>query len=248
MRKVIISNSNYSHLWDIINDYEHNNIYLCVDDLKGYQFKHDTFIYDSGLNYVRRLIQIMNSIDDEYIVLFSDVDVIINIDESVLETYKNIMIENNLDRISFGVFNKNKETLENNGLYITSINNIVDNHFFTPYDYTPSIYKKSSLLKLCENFLEETYPTFETNENVQTFVNKNFKFYGLQKSEKIKLVYHRGFVYSSDLNFLHITVKGKLLKFDYYYDLKDELLNIIKKYNLNLETSEENRFISKNEI
>ena len=68
------------------------------------------------------------------------------------------------------------------------------------------------------------------------------------KSEKINLVYHRGFVFSSDLNFLHITVKGKLLNLDYYYDLKDDLLKIIDKYKLNLQTSEENRFISKNEI
>ena len=190
----------------------------------------------------------VGSIDDEYIMLFSDVDIILNIDEKIVDTYKDIMVENNLDRISFGVFNKNKDLLEKNGLQITSINNITDNHFFTPYDYAPSLYKRNSLLKLCQNFPEETYPSFETNDNVQNFVNENFKFYGLQKSENINLLYHRGFVYSSDLNFLHITVKGKLLNLEYYYDLKDILLEIVNKYKLNLQTSEENRFISKNEI
>jgi hypothetical protein len=181
-------------------------------------------------------------------MLFSDVDVILNINNDVLNVYKEMMIENSLDRISFGVFNKNKDILQKKGVSITSINNIIDNHFFTPYDYTPSIYKRTSLLKLCESFPDETYASFETNDNVQKFVNDNFKFYGLQKSEKINLVYHRGFVFSSDLNFLHITVKGKLLNLDYYYDLKDDLLRIIDKYKLNLQTSEENRFISKNEI
>jgi hypothetical protein len=108
MKKIIISNSNYSHLWDIINDYESKNILLCTDNLNGYIFKHDTFIYDGTLNYVRRLIEILKNIDDEYIMLFSDVDVIINIDEKAVSNYLSIMKENNLDRISFGVFNKSK--------------------------------------------------------------------------------------------------------------------------------------------
>jgi len=248
MKKIIITNSHYSYLWDIINDYDDDDILLCSDSLKNYKFKHDTFIYDSTLNYVRRLIQILSNIDDEFIMLFSDVDILLNINKDVVDCYKNMMIDNNLDRISFGVFNKNKDLLEKNGLQITSINNITDNHFFTPYDYAPSLYKRNSLLKLCQNFPEETYPSFETNDNVQNFVNENFKFYGLQKSENINLLYHRGFVYSSDLNFLHITVKGKLLNLEYYYDLKDILLEIVNKYKLNLQTSEENRFISKNEI
>ena len=248
MKKIIISNSSYNHLWNIINDYDHKNILVCVDNLMGYSFNHKTFIYDSNLNYVRRLIQILNNVNDEYIMLFSDVDVILNINNDVLNVYKEMMIENNLDRISFGVFNKSKEILEKDSFILTSINNITDNHFFTPYDYAPSLYKRTSLLRLCESFPDETYPSFETNDNVQKFVNDNFKFYGLQKSEKINLVYHRGFVFSSDLNFLHITVKGKLLNLDYYYDLKDDLLKIIDKYKLNLQTSEENRFISKNEI
>jgi hypothetical protein len=248
MKKIIITNSQYSHLWDIINDYNHKNILICTDSLNGYNFKHKTFIYNNDLNYVRRLIEILNNVDDEYVMVFSDVDIVLNIDESVVSLYKDIMIENNLDRISFGVFNKNKDTIEKNGFLVTSINNISDNHFYTPYDYAPSLYKKSSLLKLCESFPNETYPSFETNEDVQNFANENFKFYGLQKSEKINLVYHRGFVFSSDLNFLHITVKGKLLNLDYYYDLKNNILEIIDKYKLNLETTQEDRFISKNEI
>ena len=160
MKKIIISNSNYSHLWDIINDYESKNILLCTDNLNGYIFKHDTFIYDGTLNYVRRLIEILKNIDDEYIMLFSDVDVIINIDEKAVSNYLSIMKENNLDRISFGVFNKSKEILEKDSFILTSINNITDNHFFTPYDYAPSLYKRTSLLRLCESFPDETYPSF----------------------------------------------------------------------------------------
>ena len=248
MKKVIISNSQYSHLWNIINDYDYDNIFLCSENFKDYNFKHNTFIYDGSLNYVRRLIQILDSIEDEYIMLLSDVDIILNIDEKIVSTYQKIMVENNLDRISFGVFNKNKEIITKDDLIVTSINNIIDNHFFTPYDYTPSLYKRTSLLNLCRTFPDETYPSFETNPNVQKYVNDNFKFYGLQKSKNIDLVYHRGFVYTSNLNFLHITVKGKLLNIDYYYDLKDNLLEILNKYQLNLETSQENRYISKNEI
>jgi hypothetical protein len=248
MKKIIISNSQYSHLWDIINDYNYDNILLCTDDTTNYTFKHKTFIYDGNLNYTKRLIQILENVEDEYVMLFSDVDIILNISEKVVITYKNIMEENNLDRISFGVFDKSKEVIIKDELIVTSINNITDNHFFTPYDYTPSLYKKTSLLKLCEMFPNETYSSFETNEKVQNYVNENFKFYALQKSEKINLVYHRGFVFSQDLNFLHITTKGKLLNLDYYYDLKEHLLEILNKYNLNLETSQENRYISKNEI
>jgi hypothetical protein len=248
MKIVIISNSHYSHLWNIINDYEYEDILICVDNLNGYTFRHSTFIYDGNLNYVRRLEQILNNIDDEFIMLFSDVDILLNINYHTVETYKSMMIENKIDRISFGVFDKNKDVIKKNDLLITSINNISGSHFFTPYDYTPSIYRRVVLKQLCENFLDETYPTFETNELVQRYVNDNFSFYGIQKSDNIKLVYHRGFVYSSDLLSLHITVKGKLLNLEYYYDLKDKLLEIITKYNLVLETSQENRFISKNEI
>lgn len=248
MKTIIITNSHYSYLWDIINDYEYDNILICADKINNFNFKHQTFIYDESLNYVRRLIQILNNVDDEFIMLFSDVDIILNIDKNILNIYKDIMIENNIDRISFGVFNNNKNVIEKNGLMVTNINDIIDNHFFTPYDYTPSIYRKNSLLTLCENFEDETYSTFETNENVQKFVNDNFKFYAIQKSDNIKLVYHRGFVYSSNFLSLHITVKGKLLNLEYYYDLKEKLLEIINKYNLKLETTTETRFISKNEI
>ena len=109
MKKIIISNSSYNHLWDIINDYDHKNILVCVDNLMEYSFKHKTFVYDNNLNYVRRLIQILNNVDDEYIILFSDVDVVLNINNDVLDIYREMMIENDLDRISFGVFNKNKD-------------------------------------------------------------------------------------------------------------------------------------------
>jgi hypothetical protein len=65
----------------------------------------------------------------------------------------------------------------------------------------------------------------------------------------INLIYHRGFVYCNDFNFLHLTVSGKLLPIHYYYDLEEVLLNYIKNYNLKfLKIHDDNQIINKNII
>ena len=152
-------------------------------------------------------------------------------------------IDNNIDRMSFGVFNTLNNVIEEDDLKICSINvdysnrfglSLSSDSFYTPYDYAPSIYNRNKFIKLCETFIFDTYETFERNESVQKYVNANFKCYGIQKNNNIELVYHRGFVYSNDLNILHITVCGTLLPYHLYFDLENKVKDILQEYNISL--------------
>ena len=51
----------------------------------------------------------------------------------------------------------------------------------------------------------------------------------------LQILYNRGLTYCNKISFLHITVKGKfLLPIKIYGDYKKHLINIIKKYNIDI--------------
>lgn len=251
--KIIIkSNSEYSYLWQIINDLTINlmDVNICIDS-NDINFKFNDNInvifYDKNLNYTKRLINILHNIDCEYVLLLHDVDLILNFNINIFNKYLNMFHKFNLDRLSFGVYDNKNDIICDDDLQICKLKENMSLNFHTPFDYTPSIFRTSKLINLYQSFDNETYGNLEQRQDVQQYVNHNMCCYGIQKNENIKLVYHRGFVFSEDLSFLHITIKGMFLPIEYYYDLKETLLYIIQKYNLNfIHTKEQRNFIYKN--
>ncbi len=236
----MVTNSYYSYLWSYINDkYNFSEIILCVDNTNGFDFKKNFRIinYNPELFYTDRLISVISKIDAEYILLIHDVDLIINFDINLFNSHFNTVINYDIDRLSLGVFNLNKRIIYDNNISITNINGFnLSQNFLTPFDYAPSLYKCEKLLNFYKNFQGQKYSHLEHDLTAQSYIMQNFNCYGLCKDERINLIYHRGFVYSTSFNFLHITIGGKFMSLENYFDLKEEFLCIKNKYKLDLET------------
>lgn len=249
---VIYSNSHYNYLWQIINTYSKiltNKLYLCIDENNSnfiFDEKFEIIYYKKELNYSHRLLKILDKINYKYVLLIHDVDLILNINEIKINQIIDTMKTNNIDRVSLGVF-KTNDIIINNSIDLCKINSFkISKSFFTPFDYSPSIYNTNNIKLLYNTFINETYVTLEQNQEVQKYVNNNFNVYGISCT-KIHPIYHRGFCYSSDFNFLHITVSGKLLPLKFYFDLQDTVTNIVSKYNLSfLQTIQNIQNIDKN--
>tara|TARA_R110000868_G_scaffold124816_1_gene329717 strand:- start:7271 stop:8038 length:768 start_codon:yes stop_codon:yes gene_type:complete len=233
---VIKTNSAYAYLWPIINDLTKTfkKVYVLLDDNSNNFIFNKNIIcvkYDINDTYATRLYKFILNIDYSHIILVHDVDLILNFNFKKINEYFELIKSNNIDRLSLGVFNGN-DVIYNNNITLCKLYPDMSKNYLTPFDYAPSIYNKNFLLSLYSTFKEESYKTMEINNNVQNFIFNNFKSYGIQNNSNLKLIYHRGFVYTKDFDFLHITVKGKFLREEAYYDLKDTFIKFKNLYNL----------------
>lgn len=235
MTFILKTNSAYSYLWPIINDLtkNFNELNVLVDNLNGFEFNKNIKIhyYNIDDKYPIRLRKYLNTIDSDYVFLIHDVDLILNFNFKLFEKYFQLVKNNNIDRLSLGLFNGN-DVIDSSEIKICKLHPKTSINFQTPYDHSPSLYKKSFLMDLYSRYSDHTYASIEMDGGVQNFIYNSFSCYGIKKTQHTKPVYHRGFVYSEDFNFLHITVKGKFLKEEYYFDLANDLIDIKTKYKL----------------
>lgn len=240
------THSDYSYLWSIINDY-----------LKKYNFKKiltydkipdntillpDCFNkyiqYDGSKKFSERLIPVLKEIEEEFVFLIYDVDIVINIDEQALNTYIEIVKEHNIDRVCCALFNGNGQVSKNK-LALCNLNlplKSPSNHF-VPADCTSVIWNRNSFIKFLNLFPNQTYSSMELDTNVVNYCKTKIKCYGIQYTPNLQILYNRGLTYCDKLSFLHITTKGKLLyPLKCYYSYENILKEIISKYNLKLET------------
>jgi len=250
---VIVTNSDYSYLWPILNDLyrDFDNVVVCLDKSKDFHFS-DTFrllFYDTNLNYTRRMHSILNQISEEFIYLTHDVDLLISCDKQKLENYLDVMRVNGLDRISMGLFTGSNTILHGKEVQVCKLDRFMSRNFYTPLDHAPSLYRTTTLKSIYEKYPNETYQSFEQNHQIQDDIAKNYKFFGINNHPALFPVYHRGFVFSSEISILHITVQGKLLPRNFYFDLEKTLAEIITRYDLSfLETHRDCGTINKQEI
>jgi hypothetical protein len=241
---LIKTNSVYSYLWPIIEDY--------IKDIKLYKVLaynevpenknlpkhfHSYIKYDQNLNFSRRLLQVIPKINFDYILFVSDVDIIINLNVTALYNYVKIMEENNIDRVHTAVFDG--YNIKNRGQYsLCNLNQNLKqntNHFY-PYDCGSAIWNKNKFIQFLNVFIEEGYSSLELSNNVQNYCKTNLSCFGIQLTKNTNIKYNRGLTYTNDFSFLHITTKGKFLKpIQVYGDYERELKDIIKKYNLDVE-------------
>lgn len=248
---VIKTNSYYKYLWNIINDYTKNlsKLILFVDKVDDFKFNDniELLYYNVELTYTDRISYLIENIKTDYFLLIHDVDLIINLNENKLNEYLNIVLEHNIDRLSLGVFNSS-EQLSNGVVNICKLSPNISRNFLTPFDYAPSIYKRETIYNFYKMFSGIGYKQLELDNKAQNYFYNNLSSYGIQKSNDINLIYHRGFVYTSDFNFLHITVAGNLLEDESYFDLKNKFIDIRDKYGLGFIPVMKSGYIQKNEI
>jgi hypothetical protein len=243
---IFFTHSDYKYLKNILEDklsiFSNLNTILCHDKLYTdipVGFK-KYIVYDDKLKYMSRWISILDEINTENILIIHDVDIVLHFDIKIFEIYFRLFLENNIDRLSLSIFksiNKISSYVDNNEYSICDLNNLEKTNHFVPYDVSPSLWKKSSFRKLCTMYPNETYASSEINQSLQNYCKKYMNCYGISYTNSICIQYCRGLVYSTYFKFLHITTRGKLLlPYDTYMDTKKELIKILEKYNIVLET------------
>ena len=237
MSLIIFSHSDYSYLWPIIEECiqkipQLTPIFVCnkTDINKPNGFT-KYIEYDDKLCYSQRWTKdILPYIDEKYILVVHDVQLIVNCDINFIHKIIQIMLENRIDRCSLNVFN-GKHIVKNYNIKLCDLNSAHGNTL-TPYDVCPAIWKTDSLKKLFNTFPNETYRTSELNEELQIFCRNNLRCFGLQKINA-KIYYCLGRPYFEYFKILHITIKNELmLPVDVYMDVKNEFLYFLEKYKL----------------
>ena len=240
---LIHTHSDYSYLWPIINDYIKKYNFtkiLAYNNIPENTILPDCFDryiqYDDTQKFTGRLCNILEQIEEEFVFLIYDVDIIINIDEGALENYINIMRDNQIDRLNIAVFD-GTEYIQKNNYAICNLNKNLrqpSNHF-TPIDCNPTIWNKKTCIDFLKKFPNETYNSFDLNDQIISYCKTNMKCYGIQLTPNLKILYNRGLTYCDKISLLHITVKGKfLVPFQCYADYQNDLIKIINNYKLDI--------------
>lgn len=241
---LIHTHSDYSYLWRVIQDYTKdikiNKIlaYNTTSDIDQLPSCFNQYIsYNANTNFARRIVKILEQLDDDYIFLVYDVDIIINFDLNVLQKYIEIIEENNIERVNSSLFNGASQ-IHKDGYALCDLNKPLkckSNHF-VPIDCAPVIWKRESFTKLLKLFPNESYASLELNKDVINYCKKNVKCYGIQYTPNLQIKYNRGLTMCHLFQFLHITTKGRFLKpFSVYMDYEKILHQIVKKYNIDMD-------------
>jgi hypothetical protein len=256
MQNIIYSHTSYSDILKIQTDYiskydnkilfiNHNDI--LTDELYNHYDK--VIFYDDSLQYAQRLNYCIDQIEDEYFTLIHDIDILINMDISVIDNLYKYMIEKDIDRIDLKYSDKlNCEVTDitsnsidewkivesvGRGLFLLKQVNV--NEYI--YNVNPSIWKKTAILNLLGKFPYKTYRDIEQLD-VQYYCLNNFTVYKLYSDKVLECGY---FQCVSPFVYLHITHGGRMLYLDNndkteynqsYIDLSDEYKSIVSKYDL----------------
>lgn len=256
---VIYGHSDYLDVLQIQTDYisGRGNLILLINNnslnLEELYSKYDKVIfYNDNLPYSGRLLSCMPQIDFEYFIFIHDIDILINVDDSIINKLHKFLSINDYDRIDL----KHFDILDTNE--IIKIDNLTDpsewtqvgieemsdgvflikqtnpNHYI--YNVNPSIWKKESFNELLSTFPNRTYRDIEMFD-VQVYCSK-FNVFKLFSNKHLLSGYFKTL---NLFKFLHISHSGKLLPLNNtyttiygqsYIDVKDDYINIVEKYNL----------------
>lgn len=237
---VFYTHTSYSDVMNIQLDYIKgiDNKILVINNNDNHYLLNNfkrTIFYDDNQPYSQRLLKLISEINDEYILLMHDNDILVEKDDSLVLKCLDMMISNVYDRIDFQVggpgFTGHEELIQidDDGKFYLSRNNNPNCYI---YNVNPSIWRVSSLKKILENFPNESYHDIE-HPGVQSFcVSNNFKIFKLMGKETLM---SSPFTILPFFQFIHITHQGNFLPItnnNLSENLKNHYANIITKHNL----------------
>jgi len=205
---VIYSHTEYLDVLEIqtdyIKNYENKVLLINKSDVKSnlYNEYNKVIYYDDSLPYATRLLS-LSELDDEYILFYHDMDIIINKDDSVIEELVVLMGKNDIDRIDLQYrplkWNLKTEKIKIKDFILNKSEN-TDDYIF---NVNPSIWKLKTFINLMEEFRNETYRSIE--HNTQEYCTQ-FKIYKLYSENYLNC----GWFHCLPMfQFLHITHGGK---------------------------------------
>ena len=219
---------------DFLEDIEYNKYYKKI--LK----------YNNNVPYASRLQEI-NNINEDYFIIMHEVDILIKYDINILNKFKNLMIENNYDKIEFQhcaePHHINKRQFELNNpeinfenickLYKTNNVNMIK-YGYALFNVNPTMWKKKSFLEIMYKFGHLGYKTIEPNLELTDFISK-MNCYSLLCNSPINCGH-----FSCDYFFLplHILCHGEIFNPEPMYRDYKILINndVLKEYNYICET------------
>jgi hypothetical protein len=256
---VIYGHTDYLDVLNIQSDYV-NNItkkILFINknslDINYIYDKYDCVIYyDDSKTYPQRLSECLKQIDDGYILFCHDIDILLTVNQKIINNIFEFLKYHNFDRVDLKYTPSQESSLvyqcsQNKNFkewYVTKTISDCDDLFLIKqtnpsnyiYNVNPSIWKKSSLLEIMDNFPYKNYRTIE-DLDVQVFSTK-YTIFKIHTKHKIECGH---FECINDFVFFHITHSGSFvpLNSEYstiygqsYLPIKNEYESIVKKYNL----------------
>jgi len=256
---IVYGNTDYLDVLEIQTDYMcgRGNVTLFLNrnnlNLENLTSKFNRVIYYNNEDtYAKRLLTCILQMKDDYFLLLHDIDILLNVNDEMIKNFYDFLRVNNFDRVDLKhsdnkisnliiEYNPNKPAIEwdtkiseelTDGIYLIKQEN--PNDFI--YNVNPSIWKRSSFIKLLNNFTHKNYRTIEEMD-VQLFA-KQFNIFKLFSNTKKLCGY---FNCIDGFQFLHISHSGKFLPLNEnfvttygqpYTDISDEYTKIVNKYNL----------------
>jgi hypothetical protein len=156
-------------------------------------------LYDDKKNYSKRVLECLEKMNDEFILFFHDMDILLRYSPEQCEELVEFMKQHSIDRVDLQYSNGElKDEILFRDIYLTRNSSYV-------YNVNPSIWRRSALIDIMSTF-DRNYREIEGKE-VQEYMTK-FNVYRLWSPRKVKAGY---FNITNWFIFIHITHGGKLL-------------------------------------
>ena len=178
-----------------------NSTDIDISEISSYYDR--VIFYDDTLPYATRLCE-LSILQDEYIVLAHDIDVIIKYDNNELGKLHSLMKDNTLDRIDLKYY---KLGIDNEIKVVNEYGyHLVPSQGSYRYNVNASIWKVSSLLEIMKQFNQYSYRQIEGYE-VQEFCKK-YDIFTFTSDSYINCGH---FGCMPFFQYIHLTHGGKLL-------------------------------------
>lgn len=219
MRYVIYSHSSFSDLLEIqetcISNFT-SNYFLIIDEGHDYQGKAKKIItYHDSEPFASRLYNSMKKIDDEFVLLIHDIDLLVAVDVDFLDRAAKLMKEKGIDKIDLQHCPQHHwPDLRSPSTCQLSANTYVSRTFFPHdqyvYNVQPSIWRRESLIFALENYRHETYRSIEYS-SIQKFCSENIQMYRTVTQFPLSMGYYHS---TPEFVFMHMTHYGSLMPVD----------------------------------
>lgn len=247
---VVYSHTNYLKILEIQTDYNRkvkdgNELILIInktDRINNIIKQYDKVVfYDDSLPYATALKNSLEQIEHEYIVLFHDFDILLNVNQVAINNFLKFLKEKNFDRIDLKhTFNLCSSTIIDTKDWLGTKERVYLVRAENPKDYiynvNPAIWKTKTYIDILNQFKDSNYREIEYV--AQEYCMK-YNIFKMHNKDWIEC----GWFFCLELfKFLHITHHGEVLPLNNEYmtpsrqsyaSVSKEYTDIYTKYKLN---------------
>ena len=190
-------------------------IYLFIDKPydKETNLKFTTIQYDDSIPYTKRLLYCIEKVNDPYIIVSHEGDILLKYDAATIQNLVDTMIANQVDSID--LLSQRIECKDTISISDTlSITDIATAKY--PYTVQPRLWKTESAKKLYSFIPGKDYKNSE-DDHVQAYIRENQKTYGICCTNPILsfgicILHEMSFFVSPPYIFLHLTRANKFVR------------------------------------